>query len=323
MILVTVTYREEDPQVEKIIERLHDLRKSYEFKLIRIQDKGDVDARKLPLIEIGPYRLRRDASETELLIALKAAQDRSEQIDKVDSDHPVRKPARPEKFTFWDKMTLWHTRHYMAVINTIVGLFVGIPFLAPIFMELRLPRPAQVIYAIYAPLCHQLSFRSWFLFGEQPIYPRKLAHLNYPITYEALMGTDVIDGLQARQYIGDEIHGYKVAICERDVAMYGSFFLFGVIFSIWKGRIRQIKWWLWILVGIVPIGIDGASQISGFGLQISWLPARESTPLLRTITGVLFGVFTAWYLLPMIDESVRATHRMLVRKQEILRQSGQ
>jgi uncharacterized membrane protein len=249
------------------------------------------------LIEIGPYRLRSDASETELLVALKAAQDRSEQINKVDSEHPVKKSPRPEKFTFLDKLTLWYTRHYMAVINTIVGLFVGIPFLAPIFMEIRLPKPAQVIYVIYAPL--------------------------YPITYEVLMGTDVIDGLEARRYIGDEIHGYKVAICERDVAMYASFFIFGVIFSIWKRHIKQIKWWLWILVGVVPIAIDGASQISGFGLQISWLPARESTPLLRTITGVLFGVFTAWYLLPMIDESVRATHRMLVRKQEILKQSGQ
>ncbi len=207
------------------------------------------------------------------------------------------------------------------MVSAVWMLFVGISFLAPIFMKLNWQKPARVIYAVYSPLCHQLTFRSWFLFGEQPVYPRALAHLGYPITYEVLMGTDEIDGFEARQFIGSEQAGYKVAICERDVAMYSSFLIFGVIFSLFKKRIKPIKWWLWILIGVVPIGIDGSSQLSGFGLQISWLPARESTPLLRTITGVLFGLFTAWYLFPLVEDSMRSTRRMLVRKDEILKQA--
>ncbi len=320
MILVTFTYREADPKYKEILRRINTFNKKYDFQLIEIQDKGDIDPSKLPLIEIGPYRLRNDASEIEMSVAFKAAHDRSQQISKVNSDHPSKKANRKEKFSFWDRLALWYTRHYMAFINTIVAIFVGLSFLPPIFMHLNLPKPAKVIYAIYSPLCHQLAFRSWFLFGEQPVYPRKLANLKYPITYEILMGSEEIDGLEARQYIGDEVHGYKVALCERDVAMYGSFFLFGVIFALYKKRIRTIRWWMWILIGIVPIAIDGFSQIPGFGFQINWFPARESTPLLRTITGVLFGVFTAWYLFPMVEDTMRSTRRMLIRKQAILKQ---
>ncbi len=321
MILVTITYREGDKRNVPLFARIDALKKKNSFQLVKIADRTDIDPNRLPLVEIGPYKLRSDASDMELLVALRAAQDRNKQIMQVEEAHPIKKKVRKEKFTFGDKLSLWFTAHYMAVINTIVGVFVGMSFLAPIFMKINWQKPAQIIYKIYSPLCHQLAFRSYFLFGEQPVYPRELAHLNYAITYETLSGSNEIDGWQAREFIGDEIVGYKVAICERDIAMYGSFFLFGIIFSLIKKKIKPLKWWLWILIGIIPIGLDGISQISGYGLQISWLPARESTPLLRTITGILFGVFTAWYLFPLVEDSMRTTKRMLVRKDEILRQS--
>jgi len=56
------------------------------------------------------------------------------------------------------------------------------------------------------------------------------------------------------------------------------------------------------------------------GLNINWLPARESTPLLRTITGVLFGIFTGWYLFPMFEETMKGNRAVLMKKKEILRQ---
>ena len=65
----------------------------------------------------------------------------------------------------------------------------------------------------------------------------------------------------ARKYIGDEQVGYKVAYCERDVAIYGAILLFGVLFSLTGKRIPALPWYLWILIGIVPIGLDGFSQL--------------------------------------------------------------
>ena len=58
------------------------------------------------------------------------------------------------------------------------------------------------------------------------------------------------------------------------------------------------------MVGIVPIAIDGFSQLLSQP-PINLLPLRESTPLLRTITGMLFGMTTAWFGYPMVEETMR------------------
>ena len=52
----------------------------------------------------------------------------------------------------------------------------------------------------------------------------------------------------------------------------------------------------------------------------AWVPMRESTPFLRTLTGGLFGWMTAWYLFPMIEETMRETRRILQRKFAIAEQ---
>jgi len=45
------------------------------------------------------------------------------------------------------------------------------------------------------------------------------------------------------------------------------------------------------------------------------LPYRESTPLLRTITGFLFGFATAWFGYPMAEEAMRDTQQYMGMKQ--------
>ena len=42
-------------------------------------------------------------------------------------------------------------------------------------MNAGLTGPGRAIYTIYSPMCHQMASRSFFLFGEQPAYPRELA----------------------------------------------------------------------------------------------------------------------------------------------------
>jgi hypothetical protein len=52
----------------------------------------------------------------------------------------------------------------------------------------------------------------------------------------------------------------------------------------------------------------------------AWLPIRESTPLLRTITGLLFGVSTAWFLFPYVADSMKETRTILLGKLEYIQQ---
>ena len=194
--------------------------------------------------------------------------------------------------------------------------------LAPTFMKVGLERPARVIYTVYRPLCHQLAFRSFFLFGEQPFYPRELASVEGFATYGEATGFNENDLTAARQFLGNDVLGYKMALCQRDMAIYGAILLFGLIFSATGKKIKPLPWYLWVIIGLGPIGLDGFSQLlSQTGLGIfDWLPLRESTPLLRTLTGAFFGLATAWFGFPYLEESVQDNRREMQLKYSITEQ---
>jgi uncharacterized membrane protein len=276
----------------------------------------------VPVVDCGPYHLTAPFDQKMLQVALGAASDRIRQLEAVGDTHYKARITRGHTLSGSDRFSHWFTRHYMLVLNLVVFIYVGLPFLAPVLMKAGATAPARVIYAVYRPLCHQLAFRSWFLFGEQTAYPRTLAGVPGLLTYQQVIGDDA-NLSAARSFVGNDTVGYKVALCQRDVAIYGSILLFGLFFSLTKKWVKSLPWYVWVVVGIAPIGVDGFSQLPSLmtGLNLAWLPIRESTPLLRTITGLLFGMTTAWYGYPFIEESIRDTRRILAHKIAVVQQT--
>jgi uncharacterized membrane protein len=99
------------------------------------------------------------------------------------------------------------------------------------------------------------------------------------------------------------------------MAIYFGILLFGVIYSLTGRRIPPLPWYLWLLLGVVPVGLDGLSQLLSQP-PMDFLPFRESTPFLRTLTGFLFGFSTAWFGYPMVEETMAQSRRMMARKLE-------
>ena len=122
----------------------------------------------------------------------------------------------------------------------------------------------------------------------------------------------------ARAFIGNEALGFKVAYCERDVAIYGAILIFGLLYSLpaFRQRVKPLNWLMYGLIGVAPIALDGFSQLfSQYPYNtlplFSLLPYRESTPLLRTLTGGLFGMANAWLALPYLLASMTEIRREL------------
>ena len=206
-------------------------------------------------------------------------------------------------------MTSWLDKNYLWIICLFLSLYLGISFLAPLAMYIGWTGIGDLTYKIYSPFCHQLAFRSWFLFGLQAYYPRQLVNANV-VSYEQITGDTAINLDFARSFVGNEIMGYKVALCQRDTSIYGSLLLIGIFFQATGKKIKSIPWWLWILVGLIPVAIDGITQFGGLGIRIfSFLPNRESTPLLRAITGALFGSTTGLFLFPLLEETMALSQR--------------
>ena len=218
----------------------------------------------------------------------------------------VKKSPSSQDVSFAKKTGSWLSKHYLSLINLILAIYVFLPLFAPVFMKLGKPEQANVIYRLYRPLCHQLAYRSFFLFGDQPVYPREIAGIGNLRSYEEVTAYDGDDVYAAMDFIGNEALGYKTALCQRDIAIYGSLLLFGLFFAISGKKIKPLPWFVWILLGLVPIGLDGMSQLVS-QLELSflpWLNIRESTPFLRVLTGFLFGWFTGWFGFPSIEEVV-------------------
>src|SRR6185503_7388751 len=167
------------------------------------------------------------------------------------------------------------------------------------------------------------GFRSFYLFGEQAYYPLAEAHIPGVKTFQQATGIrDVhsatgVARLAARQFIGNEEVGYKMAFCERDIAIYGTIFLFGIVYALTGRRIKPLHWIVALLIGLIPIGLDGFSQLFS-QMEWSWLssilPYRESTPFLRVLTGALFGFATAWFAYPNLEESMIENRQFFVKK---------
>lgn len=324
MITVTLFRREECPDCDQAQSDLAAIQDMIPHQLVLVnveQDRAlkEKVGERLPLVEIGPFTLRWPFNRQDLQIMMGAARDRIVQMEQVDSEAYQRRLERGYKISSSDRITHFLAHHYLALVNVLLLLYAGLPFLAPVFMKTGFPLGATIIYKIYSPMCHQLAFRSWFLFGEQAFYPRELAGIPGVVTYETLVNTNEVEILQARNFVGNEVVGYKVALCERDVAIYAFMLLFGIFFAVSGRRLRSLPWYVWIIVGMIPIGLDGISQLPSLAAGLpGWLPLRESSPLLRTLTGGLFGWVTAWYLFPMLQETANETRKMILHKMAVI-----
>ncbi|MFN2169700.1 MAG: DUF2085 domain-containing protein [Anaerolineae bacterium] len=211
----------------------------------------------------------------------------AEQADRASNDRLTR---------MGDRLVLGIARHWLALFNLAVFVYVAVPFLAPVLMKVGATGAARIVYTVYSPACHQLPDRSYFLFGEQPVYSlQELEDAN------VLPSTFILD---RRKYIGDDTLGYKVALCERDVAIYGAVLLGGLLFGLLRERVPKLPFKVYLLF-LVPVALDGFSQLFGF---------RSSNWWLRTITGALFGLATVWLAYPYIQESMADIRRDIERK---------
>lgn len=184
-------------------------------------------------------------------------------------------------------LVLGIARHWLALFNLAWATYVLLPFVAPVLMFLGIETPARLIYTVYSFMCHQLPDHSYFLFGNSlaPLKPALEAG-GMPVG---------VNLLQERQFIGNAAIGYKVAICQRDIAIYGAVLLAGLLFGVVRRRLNALTIWIYALL-LLPMALDGGTQL--FGL-------RESNWLLRSLTGALFGMASVWLAYPYIEDAMQ------------------
>lgn len=200
----------------------------------------------------------------------------------VDSSEPTESKASQVA----NGLVVGIARHWLALFNTAWGIYVLLPLLAPVFMHFGLYTPARLIYGLYSVLCHQLPDHSYFFFGGEAVPS--------VATLEAGGMQAGLGLLGQRRFIGTPLIGYKVALCQRDVAIYGSIFVAGLVYAVVRKHVKPIPLKLFVIL-LIPMAIDGLTQM--FGL-------RTSNWWLRSVTGILFGFAAVFLAYPYVQQAM-------------------
>ena len=206
----------------------------------------------------------------------------------------------------------WMGNHWFETFLIVYGLWVFVPYLAPLFMHIGWTSAGKAIYFIYSHFCHQLPERSFFLFGEKSMY--SLGEIQ-------AVWQNTIDPFVLRKFIGNPTLGWKIAWSDRMISFYTSVWLFALLWYPMRRRIKPLSWWGVILL-LLPMALDGGthavSDLAGIGQGFRdtnvWLAMLTNNTfpttfylgdalgsfnsLMRFVTGLLAGLGLVWLAFP-------------------------
>src|SRR5437879_13134390 len=99
----------------------------------------------------------------------------------------------------------WVERRRLALLNTLIVLFVVGPVVTPLLLAAGATSTATDLYRFFHLVCHQWAFRSFFLLGPHARFSR-----------DQLIAL----GMDPYTFVGDAQMGWKMAFCERNLAIF-------------------------------------------------------------------------------------------------------
>ena len=163
-----------------------------------------------------------------------------------------------------------------------IGIFDFLIFITPIMAMLGMNEITDGLYFGFSFTCHQLNSRSLCLFENQTIascteYKQK------------------VDYAKTNYVIKENKIGYKFPVCSRDIGIYFSMLLGAIVFGIINRKnlnTTKIPPIIFLILAMVPIGIDGLGQLIGL-----W----ESSNFIRLLTGFIIGIVSPFYAIPILN----------------------
>lgn len=230
-----------------------------------------------------------------------------------------------------NRMVYWLSRNWLLVFCLAWGLLIGLPWLAPVFMKFGWTGAAKVIYFLYAFECHQLPYRSYFLFGPKMTYSLAEIQAVWQPTNNPLI---------LRQFLGNEQMGWKVAWCERTTWWYGSIWLTALAYRFIYKRLPALSLRAFLLSAL-PMALDGGTHFisdimdfgNGFRDNNAWLATLTNHIFpstfyagdafgsfnlwMRLILGVLLGFTVVLFLFPQLESAMNdVTQRIELKFQK-------
>ena len=128
MITVTLYSRTDCLLCEEALADLDGLKSEYPHELTIVDVDSDPELKKaydefVPVVQVGPYRIKAPFTRQELAVTLGAAQDRQKQIEDLDKpDHVPLQSNQSWKKS--DEFSYWLSHHYLEILNIFVFIYL-------------------------------------------------------------------------------------------------------------------------------------------------------------------------------------------------------
>src|SRR5512141_496962 len=121
--------------------------------------------------------------------------------------------------------------HWFAIFLFVYGVWVFLPFLAPVWMHSGWTGMGKAVYLVYSFFCHQLPERSFFFFGPKSMYSLAEVQAAWQNTNNPMV---------LRQFTGNASMGWKVAWSDRMISFYTGIWLFAVLWFPFRRRVKSL-----------------------------------------------------------------------------------
>lgn len=280
---VTLLAKPDCPECEEVRGKLFDIADRYELQIeetgtgaredLHASESGDL----IPIVEVQDVRIGRlvnPITSDELESYFNMAQ----AVLKSNRAHAA---AHDTRESLINRMVGYIGIHWLRLAAIGLGVFVLLPWLAPVFAALGWWALADPIYTAYAFQCHQLPERAAHVFGYEVCQCWRC---------NALYGGMFLFAL-----------GYAAAR-DRDIPAL-------------RWLRRPVPPWAFVVL-LLPILIDGISHMLGlrealnfgqqpaFGSFFAGSQAFSFNWTLRIITGLVAGLASIWFAFPRMQQAV-------------------
>jgi uncharacterized membrane protein/glutaredoxin len=193
----------------------------------------------------------------------------------------------PQRESVFDRIASYVGRHWLRLTCIVLAIFVGLPWLAPVFAAMGWWGLADPIYTAYTLSCHQLPERAGQVFGYQVAFCYRNTAL-----YGGLLLFGIIYGLA------------------RDGKLRSFSWL-----------TKPLPWWGFVLF-LLPMAMDGFTHMFGLRENFDWTMDSSfgsfyigSQPWslnwwLRIITGLTAALGAVWFAFPRMQHAVDEAERL-------------
>ncbi len=162
----------------------------------------------------------------------------------------------------------------------LLALFTLPVFMVPFLAAADSPA-AEPLYSFYGYTCHQFISRSICYFPGQGVADCIPGGELLPYRLHAVDNSGTI--------------GYPFPVCARDIGIYLAALISGLLLIfLKKENAMAIPNPLFFILALAPIALDGGTQLLGF---------RESTNIIRLITGGIAGFAFSFYCVPLMNRA--------------------